>query len=368
MAGDSSKELKKRYIGIVGKLIFFVIASALFFEVTTRVYFAVKAKKAYYLFYGICSTKSIDDFLHRGKKIDPKEPADTKTTLDAKEYYETSVTMRHRVMPYVKEPGVYRIIAIGGSTTWGDGAKDDETYPYYLEEKFNQRMPSGDIKKVEVLNAGVGGDDISRSLDLIKTSLIKLSPDMVIIFGGWNDIFPVIQKETAEVISNKYLLWFMRHSMFFVAAREKLALALHDHAEYAWVRTDKNKRSESALDLNDPSFARYEAALFEMVRYLKSVGVKPVIVRFPYRFYHDKPGQFEAGMTSYQWKPAVEKAYQIAEKVSNATGAPIIDCETPFNHLDKTKFFGDVMHMTPAGNKVFADVVYGELTKRGLLK
>ena len=36
-----------------------------------------------------------------------------------------------------KSSGTYRIIAVGGSTTFGVGVFDYQTFPYFLQEKFN---------------------------------------------------------------------------------------------------------------------------------------------------------------------------------------------------------------------------------------
>ena len=53
-----------------------------------------------------------------------------------------------------KLPNTFRIFAVGGSTTFGNGVYDDETYPYILQKKFD----SLDLGiNVEVINTGFGG-------------------------------------------------------------------------------------------------------------------------------------------------------------------------------------------------------------------
>jgi hypothetical protein len=68
-------------------------------------------------------------------------------------------------------------------------------------------------------------------------------------------------------------------------------------------------------------------------------------------------------MTSYFWKPAIDKLFMIMENVALDTSTPVIDCETPFNSMDKARLFSDVMHMTPEGNRVFASILFRYLTQ-----
>jgi len=52
-----------------------------------------------------------------------------------------------------KAPGVFRIIILGSSTTYGAAVNDNETLPVYLEKILNGEAPPG--RKYEVWNAGV---------------------------------------------------------------------------------------------------------------------------------------------------------------------------------------------------------------------
>ena len=52
-----------------------------------------------------------------------------------------------------KAPGVFRIIILGSSTTYGAAVNDNETFPLYTEEILNEHAPAG--RRYEVWNAGV---------------------------------------------------------------------------------------------------------------------------------------------------------------------------------------------------------------------
>ena len=78
----------------------------------------------------------------------------------------------------------FRIFAVGGSTTFGSGATDDETWPAYLQQILNEKITG---KKIEVINAGVHGATVVAEYDMIKNKISSLDPDLIIMFDGWND-------------------------------------------------------------------------------------------------------------------------------------------------------------------------------------
>ena len=85
-----------------------------------------------------------------------------------------------------KPDNVYRIFMIGGSTMFGHGATSDQTtIPGYIQEFFQNH----DVEfKIEIINGGIQGADSFNELDLIKTRLLELDPNMILIYDGWNDL------------------------------------------------------------------------------------------------------------------------------------------------------------------------------------
>ena len=85
-----------------------------------------------------------------------------------------------------KPLNTYRIFMVGGSTTLGNGESSvDTTTPGILKKIFDS-YDSG--QKIEVINAGFSGGNSSTELNLIKQKLMMLSPDLIIIYDGWNDL------------------------------------------------------------------------------------------------------------------------------------------------------------------------------------
>jgi len=82
-----------------------------------------------------------------------------------------------------KVEGRLRILAMGGSTTWGHKVSDDETWPVALEREL--RAASG--REVEVLNGGVSGWDIEQIVTALRQRYLEeFAPDVVLVNAGWN--------------------------------------------------------------------------------------------------------------------------------------------------------------------------------------
>lgn len=89
-----------------------------------------------------------------------------------------------------KKPGSVRIITLGASSTFGWHDRDNETYPYYLEEQLNQYLaehPCKNITSFEVLNLGVPHLTSEQIYALFVHEAIALEPDLVTFYEGLND-------------------------------------------------------------------------------------------------------------------------------------------------------------------------------------
>jgi len=102
----------------------------------------------------------------------------------------------------IKPSDTYRIFMVGGSTMFGAGAtSDDTTIPGYLQQLLNEKDFGFDV---EIINSGIQGADSNTELKFIEQKLIAFSPDLIIIYDGWNDLranyTPMIVKENWEAI------------------------------------------------------------------------------------------------------------------------------------------------------------------------
>lgn len=79
-----------------------------------------------------------------------------------------------------KPIGVYRIISIGDSFTFGQYVNTSENYPEVLEDMLNSKLKCKNISKFEVINLGVYGYDMEYTVERFTKRGIKYSPDLVI--------------------------------------------------------------------------------------------------------------------------------------------------------------------------------------------
>ncbi|MCP3960103.1 MAG: hypothetical protein GY719_19835 [bacterium] len=95
-----------------------------------------------------------------------------------------SLGFRNPELSAQKPAGVFRIAALGGSTTYTHKVEDNaETFTAQLERLLREQVSS-----LEVINAGVGGYTSWESLINLQFRVLDLQPDLVIVYHGTNDV------------------------------------------------------------------------------------------------------------------------------------------------------------------------------------
>ena len=117
-----------------------------------------------------------------------------------------------------KKPGHIRIVAIGGSTTYGlYFTYDQNVWPALLQEKLRKKY--GD--RIEVINAGIPNYTTFELIGLTAMILPELSPDVVLIHTGLNDAFAVGYPEEGGA-DNRYF----RHAWNYTPLSQGLGSAM----------------------------------------------------------------------------------------------------------------------------------------------
>ena len=89
--------------------------------------------------------------------------------------------------PMDRRPGVYRILCLGGSTTYGTGVgRWEDAYPAVLERLLREDLPDG-YHDVEVINGGLTWGTSAEMLTHYHFKYHYYRPDLVIINEGLND-------------------------------------------------------------------------------------------------------------------------------------------------------------------------------------
>ena len=85
-----------------------------------------------------------------------------------------------------KPSDVYRIVTLGGSSTYDVRIEDnDKTFTAQLEKLLTEEYG---YQNVEVINAGVPGYNSWEILTNLEFRVLDLDPDLVIIYEGTNDV------------------------------------------------------------------------------------------------------------------------------------------------------------------------------------
>ncbi|MDP8225641.1 MAG: SGNH/GDSL hydrolase family protein [Candidatus Lernaella stagnicola] len=103
---------------------------------------------------------------------------------DRRVYHINALGLRDREVAVPKPAGVYRILSLGESTTFGAGVALPETYTKVAEHLLRQRFPT---RNIETVNAGVGAYTSFQCVKYLELEGKKLEPDMIWLFSEAND-------------------------------------------------------------------------------------------------------------------------------------------------------------------------------------
>lgn len=100
-------------------------------------------------------------------------------------YQERKVTInslgfRDKERAKFKPQGIFRIIIIGGSNTYGGFVRDQDTYPAIMDRYLNEKVPG----KFEVWNAGVNAYVLSQMIAYAEYIVENFNPDILIFELG----------------------------------------------------------------------------------------------------------------------------------------------------------------------------------------
>ena len=166
----------------IGLVIASILFTLLMLEITLRVYliaFGTQDQKILYLY----NRQQIDEI---GKRFEGAAYLNFMLSPVREEH--NSLGYRGDEITVPKPDGVFRIVAMGGSTTYGEFIEDNDlTYPAQLEQVLREDYG---YENVEVVNAGVPAYTSWESLVSLQFRVLDLEPDLIIIYHAINDINP----------------------------------------------------------------------------------------------------------------------------------------------------------------------------------
>jgi lysophospholipase L1-like esterase len=272
-----------------------------------------------------------------------------------------------------KPPGIYRIICIGGSTTFGTGAtSDDKAYPARLQQALNHLADTGHAPeglRYEVLNGGVSGYNSIDSLINLELRLLELQPDAVIDYDAANDARIIQTRDFEPDYSNyrrpppivelsaldRFLLGHCRLYAHLVRGTDP-EQQLGAMADWVFVPDFEKKTVSSHLWINEYGLTVFARNLRSICAVTRSAGAQPVLQTFAVRM-ADDPKFPEMG-------PFLKRANQVIRDVGAELDVPVLPTAEALT--GQAQLYDDWMHFNDNGEVEHARAVANAALEQGL--
>jgi lysophospholipase L1-like esterase len=271
-----------------------------------------------------------------------------------------------------KPAGTVRIVAMGGSTTYGTSVRPDETYPYYLEQVLREDYGN---PNVEVINAGVFGYTSYQTLANLTFRIVELEPDVVIIYHAGNDVLPrevnpdcyrgvnpllgldprgrVAASTFTQPLSPSALYRFVTINLGFGVNPTEIGSFFTD-ANVA-CGDGQDYTPADLLAANPPIY--FERNLISMIGIARVHEFNLVLASWAYEEASEEAAP--------EWRAAVAEHNAIIRQVAAAYDAPLIDYapQAP----QQPEYWADYVHMSAAGSRHQAELFAQALVEAGLI-
>jgi len=254
--------------------------------------------------------------------------------------------------PDLQENPDYRIFVVGGSTTFGSGAtSDSHTIPGYLQQFYDNEFPDIDI---EVINAGIPKAYSYTETELIKNSLTKYNPDLIIVYDGWNDItHSYKQSDAIENTPTDELIRMINRGDYLTPK-----VIIQNYFNYQRTSTDIIKFDTSQISEKISLWKNKleEACMIGQVNNFKTtIIIQPLLGTGNKILSNEELYYYE----HYDSKTMINYYKLYADKLKDLSNSctQTIDLSDVFDSYDKTIYF-DAGHMSDFGNKIIASQIY----------
>ena len=236
-----------------------------------------------------------------------------------------------------KDLGVYRIVAIGGSSTFGAMNLDHETYPAILQRELNHRLGSN---RFEVINAGIPGHAPSHLVHLIRPEILPLKPDLILIMSMFNHYFVVANEGWRRPLIHLRKLLEQR-SVLFLTISEKFTYFSDERSIFAKLFV---------------LFADYRSYLEDIIEQCRSEGARAFVVMQPILPRGKAGKNLIPGSTAPEqgWEPGFyKKVLRLVDAAARSKQAVVVDASVATGGFS-LDMFQDAVHLTSEGNAFLA--------------
>ncbi len=285
------------------------------------------------------------------------------------------LNFRDRTVNLKADEGVFRIIAMGGSTTWGDGIEHvSYTWSGQLETILNNEFPK---RRFEVLNGGVKGYNLFQVMLLFIRYAVHYHPDLLILYintadsadtlgpytyrelwlmkneGRWDEIEKIMTKNTdpkaAQWIADAQGL-LQKSQLYNLLAGAVVKTRTESLSPLA-------ERISSLKEVNPDN--DYRANLLEMIKICKDKGIRLLLV-----------DEYEVGVDPYPGSKG-QRVRKIMREQAAANGVDYLALNDEFQERDDKGSFVfsyDQAHLNHRGHEEVARTIARHLAAKVLLQ
>jgi lysophospholipase L1-like esterase len=269
-----------------------------------------------------------------------------------------------------KPRGTTRIFAIGDSTTFGLSGEDCP-YPVQMQRLLDAAYGRGTF---QVINAGVEGYSTDYALRLLETRISPLSPDIVIVYIGWNDLYSTSPHKPRLPVPEEIV------RVDLGGWKGKIASALDN----LYIAKALNKMIyvylPAVLPVKrlpvSPEFTTYfKTRLTQIIQIIRRAGAKPVLLTLPtvlseqmsdrgLKMLHYPSATWGDRMLFLDMYHRFDHAIR---ETAEEEKVPLVDIAARIDRLNKDTLFFDSLHMQCEGYAEVARYIVSELRRQGLI-
>lgn len=310
--------------------------------------------------------------------------------------------------PRIKDPGVFRVFLMGGSTGYGLGSlsaygqksysiiTNEETIDFYLEEYLNRKFPG---RRIEVINAAITSHYSHHHLIYLNQTVLKYDPDLVIFLDGFNDYYPYTKNfdqfadyayaERAHLFMGEPTFeawgkfsgwWLFRRSHFVHVAAKVIRPMWLTVTRVGQGRTHINV-TEAIANLKESGPKNFVKMIERNGLLLRHEGVRAVFAIQPEisfkqskrlsplerDIYNEMENHWQENFVTFK-NEARPLVTNMVRDAAEKTGAGFVDLTDIYGDVEGD-VYTDYCHLTPLGNRKLAEslgeAIAPSLTKRG---
>lgn len=264
------------------------------------------------------------------------------------DYRHNAFGFRDEEHELAKPRGVFRVLGLGDSFTYGVGAAFEETYLYRLERMLNARL--GEHPRVEIIKCGVPRFFPEPERILLEKLGLQFEPDLVIVGFVPNDVIDTFYGlDAVKVDPSGYLITRQAVSPGsvgrFVYRRSHLCrLVLSKYMAWRNDRVEDWAAVYAAGGTHEADWRRIEEEFAKMAFLARSIGARMLVVHIP------RKGP---------WSEASEYPARRLASWAEANGAGFVDTLPAMRDAMSASplYYARDGHCTPAGYAVVAKEV-----------